>query len=285
MEKLDNRLEILSAVIDKNRQRYTAHQDDKMTIQPRVSVINRTVQVVRGGEVSLANLCGGPRRPQSRLTGKSRRTMLQRFDMLSDVFTPKYFLCLTYPEEFPKDGRKVKKDLVNLHHFFTGTGTYAVSHDPDIKFFWKMEFQLRGAPHYHIIIDSKLEFKEFFDLAVKKWTSITKNPFAGQWCNHKDVPHEEYDSPGVNCTVIDDQFLAAIYVSLYGSKKEGYQNKSPKDFEHPGRFWGLMGFNKGRPVMVVPGARGVDKGLSSGSGESSQNIPLWIVDLPRHFGT
>jgi hypothetical protein len=53
------------------------------------------------------------------------------------------FLTLTYPSEYPCNGRKTKVHLNAFLQFLRRKG---------VKFAWVLEFQSRGAPHYHVIV-------------------------------------------------------------------------------------------------------------------------------------
>lgn len=53
------------------------------------------------------------------------------------------FSTLTYPAEFPVDGRVCKRHLNLLL-------THLRKHYPGVKYVWFLEFQERGAPHFHI---------------------------------------------------------------------------------------------------------------------------------------
>ena len=55
-------------------------------------------------------------------------------------------VTLTYPGEWPRDGRVVKG---HLHEFLDGLRYIW----PDLKYAWFMEWQQRGAPHFHVLLD------------------------------------------------------------------------------------------------------------------------------------
>lgn len=56
--------------------------------------------------------------------------------------TWKVFITLTYPENFPCNGKETKAHLNAFLQYLRRKG---------IKYAWVLEFQSRGAPHYHII--------------------------------------------------------------------------------------------------------------------------------------
>jgi len=57
-------------------------------------------------------------------------------------------ITLTYPDDYPTDGKTAKRHLYRflawVREQFTG-----------VNYLWWMEFQKRGAPHFHILIDKQ----------------------------------------------------------------------------------------------------------------------------------
>jgi len=196
-----------------------------VSLDPRIEIGNNYLKVVRGGSVNLANLCGGPRLAQTYLTSKSRRAMLARVDEISNVFKPQYMLTLTYPKEFPLDGKKVKQDLKELYYYIRGNNNFSAK-DSNIIFFWKMEFQHRGAPHFHILVQTDLDYMDLVKLCLKKWMSLTHND----------------QKVCVDVGKIREDFAAKIYCSVHFSKDS--QNTKPDNFERPGRYWGILGYDR-----------------------------------------
>jgi hypothetical protein len=90
------------------------------------------------------------------LSDKSRRAL---------VFTARnvtgltHMITLTYPSDFPSDGQTVKKHLERFRHWLTRRG---------IGGMWVLEFQSRGAPHFHIWTDGAVNKKDLSEA----WYSI-----------------------------------------------------------------------------------------------------------------
>ncbi|MDZ7808806.1 MAG: hypothetical protein U5K71_17105 [Gracilimonas sp.] len=78
---------------------------------------------------------------------KSRSRMLKRINQLNpDRKDQFYHVTLTYPKRFPSDGVTHKTDLdVFIKRIQRKFGE-------GLELLWKLEFQKRGAPHYHIIL-------------------------------------------------------------------------------------------------------------------------------------
>jgi len=67
-------------------------------------------------------------------------------------------LTLTYPNEFPMDGELVKKQL---HNFLAWLRYY------DCRYIWLLEFQERGAPHFHILVDKNIPYHDVAEIWYK----------------------------------------------------------------------------------------------------------------------
>jgi hypothetical protein len=69
----------------------------------------------------------------------------------------KVFITLTYPKEFPCNGKETKAHLNAFLQYLRRR---------QIEYTWILEFQERGAPHYHIIASD----------------SIPKTELSERWC-------------------------------------------------------------------------------------------------------
>lgn len=161
---------------------------------------------------------------------KSRIRMMYRFTTLdwSQMRGVPEMLTLTYPREFPADGRTVKRHLDNFRRSWCdrfGAPPAGV---------WKLEFQRRGAPHFHLYVGRPvMPWREFLDWARDTWYRIVGSG---------DPAHLEQ---GVR---IDRQFCSksksvkalAWYFAKHNAKHstKHYQNEVPEGFGAPGRFWG-----------------------------------------------
>lgn len=111
---------------------------------------------------------GGRRGLVSGFSDASRRRLLRKFARLQHV--PTKFYTLTYPDEFP-DPAKAKDHL----RAFMERMRRAY---PKASGIWRLEFQDRGAPHFHIL---------FFNLPFIHWSHISK-----AWKEIIGVPQDEY---------------------------------------------------------------------------------------------
>lgn len=134
-----------------------------------------------------------------------------------------YFITLTYPFCYETDGKKSKQ---HLKVFIQRLKRYqqGVYHDVDWSAFWFMEFQQRGAIHYHLFTTSGLPIK----VLSRIWYEI---------CGTDDQRHL---ASGTNISKIrSGRHGMCSYVSKYASKAE--QKEIPDNILNAGRFWGVSG--------------------------------------------
>lgn len=165
----------------------------------------------------------------------SRRS-LARLAFLARVTTVKFssLLTLTYGKPFPTDGSVVKADLnkvlTHLREKYEG-----------ISYLWFMEFQARGAPHFHIclsVIPSEVDrfnMANYWSRLVAKrsiWSSfypyhVREKMRRNMYLQHSKVEHwDEFKTPDG----------LARYITKYACKPE--QKKVPPEYQNVGRFWG-----------------------------------------------
>jgi len=143
-------------------------------------------------------------------------------------------VTLTYPCGYPSNGKHTKEHLrrfnqeVMREHSRSGpSGNY--SGKERLSVFWFLEFQDRGAPHYHM-------FGTWFP--SKEWVSKT-------WYRIVDSEDIRHLHAGTRTEFLRTGRGGTIsYASKYANKLK--QKLPPKDFENVGRFWGICG---GRKVM------------------------------------
>ena len=72
------------------------------------------------------------------------------------------FITLTYPENYPSNRRETKTHLNTFLQYLRGRKTKSV---------WVLEFQSRGAPHYHILISNQVPKEEI----AERWYKIVES--------------------------------------------------------------------------------------------------------------
>jgi len=123
----------------------------------------------------------------------------------------KWFVTLTYPENYPMDGRVIQAHFNAICRRWKRDGiAWAI---------WWKEFQKRGAPHYHVILYDKPDKAEL----SKDWFEIVGSG------------DEKHLRAGTRVEEI--RSTVAGYVASYAKKLT--QKKVPEGFKHVGRFWGI----------------------------------------------
>lgn len=122
------------------------------------------------------------------------------------------FLTLTYPKAYPTNGRAIKAHLKTFLHRLQRRGV--------LHYLWVEEFQTRGAPHFHVLVDKAIDRKEL----SKMWFEIVKSG------------DEKHLKSGTSIEEIRDKSKMSLYMCGYLSKNA--QKAVPDGFEKAGRFWG-----------------------------------------------
>lgn len=140
-----------------------------------------------------------------------RRAAVDAWPALTSQFV------LTYPAEFPQDGKVSKKHLQKFLDCFR-------KHFKGHPYLWVLEFQRRGAPHYHL----------FLDLPV---TEENRLWLASTWCRvscDDDPAALAFHSHERN--FISWDMGNGSYVAKYLEKDN--QKFVPDGYTDVGRFWG-----------------------------------------------
>jgi len=144
-------------------------------------------------------------------------------------------LTLTYGQNYPIDGRRVKesinKFLVGMRRKFQG-----------FEYIWFLEFQRRGAPHLHIVTTLSNTSIARRRVMAKIWLNAS-SPGAYWYSDLKtrELKHTAQTVYGVHChekawEMIRSPDGASRYVLKYALKKS--QKIVPRSYRNVGRFWG-----------------------------------------------
>lgn len=159
----------------------------------------------------------------SEFSDKSRRRLAKNCAAIPWGTARFYFVTLTYPGEYSSNGRRVKADLQNLRRAWTRHYGLPLA-------VWKMEFQWRGAPHFHLAIAAPHGVPME---VVRRW-------LAGAWFRIVGSGDERHLRAGTQLDVM--QKPPTAYFSSHGQHgrdSKGYQNEIPEGYESAGRFWGF----------------------------------------------
>lgn len=164
-------------------------------------------------------------------TRKSRKRlidMVARFRKIDKAI----FITLTYGQKWP-DMEESKRHLKNFLQRIR-------DNYPQASGIWRLEFQERGAPHYHLLLFN-LPFWKKEDVAAA-WLQTIGDEF-GDWSSG------ECRAPFTRIELINGLKHALAYVSKYIAK-EGKSGMRPGDCgfnyapysqkPYTGRFWGIL---------------------------------------------
>lgn len=165
---------------------------------------------------------------------QSRKSLL-RLMFLMQVTEIKFesMLTLTYPKYFPSDGKIVKADVAALVQKLRRA---------EWKYLWFLEFQKRGAPHVHILVDAdtvtprmRVDFGLYWTarIALSDWFVEVCPPAA---YDGEVIKMMKFNTHHQVWETIRDEDGARNYVAKYASKER--QKTVPAKYQDVGRFWG-----------------------------------------------
>lgn len=199
---------------------------------------------------------------KSKLQGKIENISNGRRDRQIKMFTPKSMarlvatinatdvcfksmVTLTYPAIYPKEGRSVKTDLNRFLNLFR--------RKYETEYLWFLEFQKRGAPHFHILTEFDLITPRFRVDIAEAWVGgISKSNwieeqaaeialYKGGTCEYDIISQAlstsfKFTLRRETMELLRSKDGAKRYVTKYAVKE--YQKEKPKDYVDVGRYWG-----------------------------------------------
>jgi len=138
-------------------------------------------------------------------------------------------LTLTYPSSYPCNGAESKRHLKRMldeikREYLRHCCRNGIVDDGTFSLFWFLEFQNRGAPHYHI-------FGTWFP--GKLWLS-------SRWYEICGTDDDRHFRAGTRIEILRRGRAGTVsYASKYAAKLA--QKSVPEGYENVGRFWGIRG--------------------------------------------
>ena len=171
---------------------------------------------------------GGKRKEIFEFTRESRKRMIEELHKVK--FESTLFVTLTYPDEFPRDWERYKKHLRAFR-------SRVERRFGKVRAFWRLEYQKRGAPHYHLL---------YFDppFIPKEWVSRA-------WYEIVKSGDERHLHAGTNVQYItgqEDIPLVAFYVGKYVAKEA--ERVEDNERGNTGRHWGKWNIETEDPFIV-----------------------------------
>lgn len=195
----------------------------------------------------VANRAPAVRRQVKHWSDKSRVKMMERFASLDyspfeDQTSIAALITLTYPADWltvAPNGQSSKRHLQILRKRFErafGRPFFGL---------WKMEFQRRGAPHFHILAPIPVGV-QFQDWLSQTWSDVVAHPDPVEKQKHRLAGTGVDLAKGLNA---ENAHLISFYFSKHSSAGYGpkeYQNNPPSEWKSQdsvGRFWGYWGLD------------------------------------------
>lgn len=166
---------------------------------------------------------GGKRGMITEFSKHSRRRLLRLIGMIDRSCGKQLFVTLTYPKEFPdmaESKRHLDVFLKRLKRVY-----------PNAAAIWRLEFQKRGAPHYHLLVWNV----DFIDY---RW-------LATAWYEVVGSGDEKHLKAGTQVKRVRSWRGVWSYASKYLAKMPETEIAAA-----PGRFWGVH--NRERLPVVIP---------------------------------
>lgn len=162
----------------------------------------------------------------------------------------------TYPAKYPSDGKEIKRHLDNFLKRFKRK--YKTE-----NYLWVLEFQGRGAPHFHIFFSLPYD-KELHLFLAESWAEIV----SGGTDDHSKV---------LRVHKSERQFVgwnmgSGQYVCKYLDKEQ--QKHVPDEYKNVGRFWGASRGIVPKPSFIV--AQEMSLALMGQAPKSVQQAVRWI---------
>lgn len=191
---------------------------------------------------------GGIRKECKGFSDNSRRRLIQKMAMwnLNDLFP--YFVTLTYPRLYAADWEIWKRDL---DVFFKRLER---KYPELIGSCWRVEFQRRGAPHFHLIAVCSKACKNLalFRLQIAEmWAQIVADGYqkdGGDMAAYAPE-YQKHLKAGTGVEAVQGRKQLMAYVSKYLAKVD--QSNAPTEW---GRNWGfrnISGHLDFSPVEVI----------------------------------
>lgn len=180
----------------------------------------------RSGDTHRQSPLGGRRGMIQTFSYASRRRLMRQVAKIR-LDVPTLFVTLTYPDEFPSDPSRWKRDLKNFAARLKRSYQNA-------SFIWRLELQTRKsgqnagsiAPHYHLLLYGVDTSDQILLDNFREWLSLA-------WYEIVDSGDAKHLRAGTNCTVMRSPRGVMSYASKYLGKTE------KGDEEGVGRYWGV----------------------------------------------
>lgn len=226
-----------------------------VTKQPSILKAMKQDTVITRQSMGIRPQVGGGKR--SNITKLSRASLRRMKLHFRNMPEPSHMITLTYPGTLKNNGCRVDlftKDGQEVKRHFTAMKKWLIRHGVTSGA-WFLEFQARGAPHFHIFVNNAVDVEKL----AAAWIRIVLPTF-----DHLNDGSLEFaksiqqaldwhvggilvgrDKDGVTRTnrpciePLRVKHAASAYATSYAAKAE--QKRAPNDYKNVGRFWGAWG--------------------------------------------
>jgi hypothetical protein len=167
------------------------------------------IEIDRGG-IRAAKKESNSRGEINKFSYESEKRMRMMLEDTADIWS--FMAGVTYPSEFPTDGKTVKKNIHALKEWLKRERVKDIA--------WCLEFQARGAPHVHLLLSS----------------DVDKEKFSAAWYKIVGSGDPLHLAAGTSIEPVRSKEKARTYFLSYARKRE--QKDVPENFTQVGRFWG-----------------------------------------------
>ena len=222
-----------------------------------VRVYRRTTVLLKRAPLPSKNRLLEPRGCISTFTMRSRQRMI--FHALNSVNDWLSMVTLTYPLQWPSDGKIVKK---HLQEILRGCKLRSFS------VLWVMEYQTRGAPHFHLLC------------SVPPSHTGWMRPL---WSHALDTDDRRHLKRGFHVTPLqhsqENNLGMCVYLATHGAKK--HQKTVPPGVTNSGRWWGKVNLHIAPPVVHDTDTYGAIQALGVTSISSKGKTRKYVHVIPQ----
>jgi len=191
--------------------RISAHRDPRTVT---LEIGKQDIRVRRNsGILNNSRHCRGGKRKA--ITKFSRASARRLFFTARNLPNLEIMLTLTYPREFPMDGRAVKDHWRRFRQWMVRNNATSG--------LWVLEFQERGAPHFHVFLTEPLD----------------RHAVSAAWFRIVGSGDPKHLAAGTRIETFRYPPALGGYVMKYAAKLQ--QKEVPPEYEAVGRFWGTWG--------------------------------------------
>ena len=187
-------------------------------------------------------------------------------------------MTLTYPSHYPNDGKTVKGDL---NRFLTAfKREYG-----KLSYLWFLEFQVRGAPHFHILLSIKQPGAQgrykmgtlwAKAMQIDKWETDGLGLPSAEFIRHQVVAVHTHPKSWENVRKPNG---ARKYALKYATKP--HQKQVPELYQNVGRFWGNSRDVPNDEVVFMSGSETQLREFLDRLGRNLDHLDV----LPKHIWT